>query len=66
MNLKLMHKMQQRLNDLEVKAQGLENQISDLGSFKSIEDNLKKEKLEFDLKETLSRIDHISSANKRF
>ena len=66
MNSKLVQKMQQRLVALEHQASEINNQISDLSNFKGIENNLRREQLETDLKDTLSRIEHINAANKHF
>ncbi len=66
MNIRLIKKIQQRLVDLEQQADTLKDQISNLDSFNDIKDSLKKDKLQFDLDDTLSRIKHINAANKIF
>lgn len=66
MNIRLKKKIQQRLIDLEQQAENIKNQIIELKEFKTIKDNLSKERLEVELTDTLKRIRHIQAANRRF
>lgn len=66
MNIRLKRKIQQRLMDLEQKADGIKTQIVKLKEFKTIQNGLSKEKLEFELADTLKRIQHIQAANRKF
>lgn len=66
MNIKVIRKMQQRLEDLEVKAATLKDQIIDLESFKNVKVKLEREQLQSELTDTLNRIKHINAANKNF
>ncbi len=66
MNIKLMRKIEKRLEDLEHKADHLKNQMTNPESYKDAEINIEKEELQNELEDTLNKIKHINAANKSF
>ena len=66
MNIKLIRKLKQRLEDLEQKADSLKDQIINLGKLNHNLETIKKEELQSELRDTLNKINHINSVNKNF
>ncbi|NQY43464.1 MAG: hypothetical protein HRT87_08995 [Legionellales bacterium] len=66
MNIKLIRKLKQRLEDLEQKADSLKDQIINLGKLNHNLETIKKEEIQSELRDTLNKINHINSVNKNF
>lgn len=66
MNIRIMKKMHDRLQELENQAENLQNQIIDHEALANVNVSIEKERLQSELQDTLCRIERLNAANINF